>query len=115
MTAPSTTRKSTANGKAAPASAPVAPAAVQPAPAETPAPAAPAQKFNMGGNVVGAISADGKRLNLQIDLTRHLRLSDSGKNYLIATSGGNQYIPGLEDRGIKIGLNLMEPNPDYRK
>ena len=42
-----------------------------------------------------------------VDLTQEIGPSASGKNVIIATTGGNVDVPGVED--TKIGLNV------YRK
>lgn len=53
---------------------------------------------------------DGETLILNIDLSTILGPSKSGKTLLIATTSGNAPV-GTE--GIKLGLNLYKPNPDY--
>ncbi len=47
---------------------------------------------------------DGKTLHLEIDLTRELGPSKSGKTTIIATTAGNKEIPGAD--GAVIGLNV---------
>lgn len=62
-------------------------------------------------NIKQTVSADGKKLTLEIDLTKTLRPSKSGDTTIVATSGGNQMImkPNGEPTGVKLGVNA------YRK
>ena len=53
------------------------------------------------------IKVEHGKLTILVDLTKEIGPSASGKNVIIATTGGNVDIPGTED--IKIGLNV------YRK
>lgn len=53
------------------------------------------------------ISIDGEILTVRVDLTKDFGPSASGKTIIIASSEGNQSLPGHEE--IKIGLNV------YRK
>lgn len=46
-------------------------------------------------------------LIIKVDLTKEIGPSSSGKNVIIATTGGNIDVPGVDD--TKIGLNV------YRK
>jgi hypothetical protein len=55
------------------------------------------------------LDVQGNQLVITVDLTQDFGPSSSGKNILIATTEGNQTVPGKEDQGIKIGLNV------YRK
>jgi len=48
---------------------------------------------------------DGKKLIIEVDLTNDAGMSGSGKNLMIATSGGNVDVGD----GVKMGLNV------YRK
>lgn len=67
----------------------------------------PAQSFPLGTKGVNAkLSADGKKLTIEIDMTKNYGLSGSGKNEIIASTGGNQPIPNTAAR---IGLNLYQP------
>lgn len=49
---------------------------------------------------------EGDKLIITVDLSRRFGLSSSGKSVIIASSEGNQSIPGND--GIKIGLNVYE-------
>ena len=46
------------------------------------------------------------KLTIEIDLAIEGEESKSGKSIIIATSGGNQNIPGFKD--VKLGLNLYK-------
>ncbi len=46
----------------------------------------------------------GDVLTIKVDLSQRFGKSSSGKSTIIATTEGNQSIPGNED--IKIGLNI---------
>lgn len=59
----------------------------------------------VGQNVQAALSADGKTLSIQVDLSQEGKPSASGKSMVIATTGGN--IPVAD--GIKMGLNIYKP------
>ena len=50
---------------------------------------------------------DGDILTIKVDLSKEFGPSSSGKTIIIASTEGNQSIPGKEN--IKIGLNI------YRK
>lgn len=62
-------------------------------------------------NINMTTSKDGKTLTIKVDLTQEIGLSTSGKNMKVASTGGNQIIPGKEQEGIKIGLNIYKPAP----
>jgi ABC-type polar amino acid transport system ATPase subunit len=47
------------------------------------------------------------KLTIVVDLTKEFGKSSSGKSTMIASTEGNQALPGMED--VKIGLNV------YRK
>ncbi|MCK5607003.1 hypothetical protein KAR91_34285 [Candidatus Pacearchaeota archaeon] len=49
------------------------------------------------------------KLVITVDLTEEHGLSKSEKNVIIATTGGNADVPGMEEKDVKIGLNV------YRK
>lgn len=49
----------------------------------------------------------GNKLTITIDLSAKGKPSSTGKSDIIATSGGNQQVPG--DGGFKLGLNLYRP------
>jgi hypothetical protein len=53
------------------------------------------------------ISVEGNILTIKVDLSKEFGPSTSGKTIIIASSEGNQSIPGKE--AVKIGLNV------YRK
>jgi hypothetical protein len=48
----------------------------------------------------------GSILTIEIDLSKELGPSASGKTVLIASSGGNKPVPGRED--VYIGLNAYK-------
>jgi hypothetical protein len=52
------------------------------------------------GNIKGEIK--GNTLHLEIDLSKRLGPSKSGKTMIIATTSGNQQIPGSD---VILGLN----------
>lgn len=55
----------------------------------------------VGENIEAAV--DGDILTLRIDLSQRLRKSASGKTTIVATTGGNQTIPGTT---VIAGINL---------
>jgi hypothetical protein len=61
----------------------------------------------VGSNVSLTVSEDGKKLTIEIDLTRDLGPSASGKTRLVASTQGNAEVPGQPT--MRLGLNL------YRK
>jgi len=52
------------------------------------------------------MNVEGEILHLKIDLAKEFGPSASGKTVIIATTEGNQSIPGKE--GIKIGINVYK-------
>ena len=50
------------------------------------------------------MKVEGNKLMITVDLSQRYGKSSSGKSIIIASSEGNQAIPGHED--IKIGLNV---------
>ncbi|NJD77643.1 MAG: hypothetical protein FIB08_11190 [Candidatus Methanoperedens sp.] len=52
------------------------------------------------------MSVEGNILTIKVDLTRDFGPSSSGKTIIIASSEGNQSVPGKE--AIKIGLNVYK-------
>ncbi|MDW7727897.1 MAG: hypothetical protein ACNA7I_03015 [Candidatus Methanoperedens sp.] len=52
------------------------------------------------------ITIDGDLLTIKVDLSKDFGPSSSGKTIIIASSEGNQSLPGRED--IKIGLNVYK-------
>lgn len=47
---------------------------------------------------------EGDKLTITVDLSKRFGKSSSGKSIIIASSEGNQTVPGTEE--IKIGLNV---------
>ena len=62
------------------------------------------ESFMLGENIKG--KTDGKILFLEIDLSKEIGLSGSGKNMKIASSGGNITIPKTDN--YKIGINVYK-------
>lgn len=54
------------------------------------------------------LKVDGDTLIIKVDLTKTYGPSSSGKSIVIASTEGNQSIPGRED--VKIGLNVYTKN-----
>ena len=52
------------------------------------------------------MTVEGNILTIKIDLTKEFGPSASGKTIIIATSEGNQSIPGAEEK--KIGVNVYK-------
>jgi hypothetical protein len=52
------------------------------------------------------MNLEGNILTIKVDLTKEFGLSASGKTIIIASSEGNQTIPGKEE--AKIGLNIYK-------
>ena len=52
------------------------------------------------------MSIDGNILTIKVDLNKDFGPSASGKTIIIASSEGNQSIPGKE--AVKIGLNVYK-------
>ncbi len=52
------------------------------------------------------MSVEGNILTIKVDLTKDFGPSASGKTIIIASSEGNQSIPGKE--ALKIGLNVYK-------
>ena len=50
------------------------------------------------------MTTEGDILTIKVDLSQRFGQSSSGKSTIIASSEGNQSIPGKEE--IKIGLNI---------
>jgi hypothetical protein len=50
------------------------------------------------------MAVKGNILTITVDLSKDSGLSNSGKNKIIASSGGNQPVPGKPE--VKIGLNI---------
>lgn len=54
------------------------------------------------------VKVEGKQLIITVDLSKDFGPSSSGKNIIIASTEGNQSVPGAEDQGVKIGLNVYK-------
>lgn len=65
------------------------------------------------------------KLHITIDTLPEMYETDSGKSYMVATSGGIQVTPivvAIKDKDgkerkmpMKLGVNAFVPNPDYVK
>lgn len=62
-----------------------------------------------GANV--SMRVDGSLLVIQIDLSRSLGPSSSGKSEIVASTGGNVSVPGYEE--VKVGLNVYRPRKQH--
>jgi hypothetical protein len=51
-----------------------------------------------------AMRVDGDKLVIEVDLSKEIGPSSSGKTILIASTEGNTNVPGHE--GMKLGLNV---------
>jgi hypothetical protein len=49
---------------------------------------------------------EGNLLTIEVDLTKEFGPSSSGKTIIIASTEGNQSVPGSEN--VKIGLNVYK-------
>lgn len=58
----------------------------------------------LGTNV--AVNVTGTTLTITIDLSQTHGVSSSGKSIIVASTNGNQTIPGTD---TKIGLNIYKP------
>ncbi len=52
------------------------------------------------------MSVEGNVLTIKVDLTKDFGPSSSGKTVIIATTEGNQSVPGKEV--VKVGLNVYK-------
>ena len=52
------------------------------------------------------MSVQGQELIIKVDLSQSFGRSSSGKSVIIASTEGNQSVPGNEE--IKIGLNIYK-------
>ncbi len=52
------------------------------------------------------MSVEGNNLIIKVDLTKDFGPSSSGKTIIVASTEGNQSVPGKET--IKIGLNVYK-------
>jgi hypothetical protein len=57
-------------------------------------------------NVTTKVSKDGKKLTIEIDLTKEFGLSASGKTISIGSTKGNKTIEGTN--GVVLGLNVYK-------
>jgi hypothetical protein len=55
-----------------------------------------------------AMRVDGDKLVIEVDLSKEIGPSSSGKTILIASTEGNANVPGHE--GMKLGLNVYRAN-----
>ena len=62
------------------------------------------QETNLMDNV--QMKTTGTTLTITVDLSKSCGRSKSGKTEVIATTRGNQPVPGAE--GVKIGLNIYK-------
>lgn len=53
------------------------------------------------------MSTQGTILTITIDLSKSFGTSGSGKSTIIASTGGNQSVPGREE--IKVGATVYKP------
>ncbi len=52
------------------------------------------------------MNIEGNILTIKVDLTKEFGPSSSGKTIIIASTEGNQSVPGKED--VKVGLNVYK-------
>ncbi len=52
------------------------------------------------------MSVDGNILTIKVDLTKDFGPSSSGKTIIVASTEGNQSVPGKE--AVKVGLNVYK-------
>lgn len=52
------------------------------------------------------MTVDGDILTIKVDLSKEYGPSSSGKTIIIASTEGNQSVPGK--KGIKVGLNVFK-------
>lgn len=50
------------------------------------------------------MQVDGDILTIKVDLTQRFGKSSSGKSEIIASTEGNQALPGMDE--VKVGLNV---------
>lgn len=55
-------------------------------------------------NIVAVVK--GNTLTLTVDLTKEFGRSQSGKTTIVASTNGNQAVPGFDD--VKYGLNVYK-------
>ncbi len=54
------------------------------------------------------IQVENNTMVIRVDLSKEYGPSSSGKNIIIASTEGNQAVPGKEQESIKIGLNVYK-------
>lgn len=59
------------------------------------------------------MTLDGDKLLVEIDLSKRLGESSTGKTIIVATTGGNVPVP--DAAGVSIGINCYVKNPEYKK
>jgi hypothetical protein len=52
------------------------------------------------------MTIDGNILTIKVDLAKEFGPSSSGKTIIIASTEGNQSVPGKED--VKVGVNIYK-------
>lgn len=62
-------------------------------------------QVRVGNNVT--VDVKGSKLLIEVDLDKRGGASKSGKNLIIASTGGNVSVPGHEN--VKLGLNCYTP------
>ncbi|MCK5642412.1 MAG: hypothetical protein KAJ19_16515 [Gammaproteobacteria bacterium] len=62
------------------------------------------------------MSKDGKSIVLTVPIRQKAKLSDSGKNYTLATTGGNiETELEVDGQTVKVGVNAFYRNREYVK
>jgi hypothetical protein len=62
--------------------------------------------INVGKGITMETTEDGKTLIVKIDLTQDHGPSSSGKTRIVASTNGNQRVPGND--AIQIGINAFK-------
>lgn len=55
------------------------------------------------------MTINGNKMIIEIDLDENFGVSGSGKSIIIASTEGNQPVPSMKYRNVKIGLNVYKP------
>lgn len=50
----------------------------------------------------------GNKLTIEVDLNYEGTVSSTGKSVVVATTRGNQPVPGIDER-VMVGLNVYKP------
>lgn len=58
------------------------------------------------------IKVEKDEIVIRLSLKKEFGPSKSGKTLIVASTEGNQSIPGTD---VKLGLNVFKPNPDKPK